>query len=107
MRLDSGKIEYTYQNIGPAAIVIGEIVAGALAINPQAKIRGLATNVSGYNGVGNQEQLGYDELAYVKKLAPLLAEQGIDAHFIIDQGRAGNQNYTRTGGDWCNNKVIL
>ncbi|PVF93598.1 putative cellulose 1,4-beta-cellobiosidase II precursor [Serendipita vermifera] len=91
-------------NIGPTADLIAEILAGAKAINPKATIRGVATNVSNYNGLGNQPQMGYDELVYVRNLAPLLAAKGIDAHFIVDQGRSGNQNYTRTGGDWCNNK---
>jgi cellulose 1,4-beta-cellobiosidase len=51
--------------------------------------------------------MGYDELVYVRNLAPLLTAKGIDAHFIVDQGRSGNQSNTRTGGDWCNNKVGL
>lgn len=92
------------QNIGPTADIIAEIVAAAKKLNPKAGIRGVATNVSNYNGFGNQPQTGYDELVYVKNLQPLLAAKGIDAHFIVDQGRSGNQNSTRVGGDWCNNK---
>ncbi|CCA66672.1 probable cellulose 1,4-beta-cellobiosidase II precursor [Serendipita indica DSM 11827] len=91
-------------NIGPTADIIAEIVAAAKKLNPKAGIRGVATNVSNYNGFGNQPQTGYDELVYVKNLQPLLAAKGIDAHFIVDQGRSGNQNSTRVGGDWCNNK---
>ncbi|KAG8785721.1 hypothetical protein FRC15_000806 [Serendipita sp. 397] len=91
-------------NIGPTADLISEILTKAKAINPKATIRGLATNVSNYNGLGNQPQMGYDELVYVRNLQPLLAAKGIDAHFIVDQGRSGNQNSTRSGGDWCNNK---
>jgi len=91
-------------NIGPAADLVAEIVEGAKALNPNAGIRGLSTDVSNYNGLGTQPQTGYDELVYVQNLAPLLAAKGIDAHFIVDQGRSGNQNYTRVGSDWCNNK---
>ncbi|KAG6852356.1 hypothetical protein C0991_000416 [Blastosporella zonata] len=91
-------------NIGPAAILMGEILADARAINPDAVIRGVATDVSNYNGLGNQPEQGYDELVYIRNLAPLLAAQGIDAHFIVDQSRSGNQAYTRVGTDWCNNK---
>ncbi|KAF5369175.1 hypothetical protein D9615_009976 [Tricholomella constricta] len=91
-------------NVGPTATIIGELLTAAKAINPKATIRGIATNVSNYNGLGNQPQEGYDELKYIRKLAPLLAAQGIDAHFIIDQGRSGNQMAVRSGGDWCNNK---
>ncbi|KAG8861544.1 hypothetical protein FRB91_006252 [Serendipita sp. 411] len=64
----------------------------------------LTTAGSNYNGLGNQPQEGYDDLVYVRNLQPLLAAKGINAHFIVDQGRSGNQNYTRNGGDWCNNK---
>ena len=51
--------------------------------------------------------MGMDELVYVKNLQPLLAAHGFDAHFIVDQGRSGSQNYTREGTDWCNNKVSI
>ncbi|KAH7107169.1 putative cellulose 1,4-beta-cellobiosidase II precursor [Auriculariales sp. MPI-PUGE-AT-0066] len=91
-------------NIDQTAVVIGQLVKDAQAINPKAKIRGIATNVSNYNGLGNQNQTGYDELVYVRNLQPLLAAQGVDAHFIVDQGRSGNQAYTRSGQSWCNNK---
>jgi cellulose 1,4-beta-cellobiosidase len=91
-------------NIDQTAVVIGQLVKDAQAINPKAKIRGLATNVSNYNGIGNNNQTGYDELVYVRNLKPLLAAQGVDAHFIIDQGRSGNQTNPRSGGDWCNNR---
>jgi hypothetical protein len=33
------------QNLGPAADIVAEIVEGAKALNPNAKIRGLATDV--------------------------------------------------------------
>ncbi|KAG6843818.1 hypothetical protein H0H87_012969 [Tephrocybe sp. NHM501043] len=91
-------------NIGPTAVLMGELLAAARVINPTAVIRGVATDVSNYNGLGNQPQQGYDELVYIRNLAPLLAAQGIDAHFIVDQGRSGNQASSRFGGDWCNNK---
>ncbi|KAG6907860.1 hypothetical protein DXG01_007073 [Tephrocybe rancida] len=92
------------KNIGPTAVLMGELLTAARVINPKAIIRGVATDVSNYNGLGNQPEQGYDELVYIRNLAPLLAAQGIDAHFIVDQGRSGNQAYTRVGTDWCNNK---
>ncbi|KIM28658.1 glycoside hydrolase family 6 protein [Serendipita vermifera MAFF 305830] len=91
-------------NLGPTADVLAEILALAKAINPNAVVRGVATNISNYNGLGNNEQQGRDELVYIKNLQPLLAAKGFDAHFIVDQGRSGSQNYTREGTDWCNNK---
>ncbi|KAG8830595.1 hypothetical protein FRC17_004667 [Serendipita sp. 399] len=91
-------------NIEATAELMGELVKKAKVINPKAAVRGVATNVSNYNGLGNQPQMGYDDLIYVRNLQPLLVAEGIDAHFIVDQGRSGNQNYTRSGLDWCNNK---
>ncbi|KAG8977740.1 hypothetical protein FRB90_008727 [Tulasnella sp. 427] len=91
-------------NIGPTASLLAELLTNAKAINPNAWVRGVSTDVSNYNGLGNQPQMGYDELVYAQNLAPLLTAAGYPAHFIIDQGRSGVQNYTRTGGDWCNNK---
>ncbi|KAG8716720.1 hypothetical protein FRC09_015323 [Ceratobasidium sp. 395] len=91
-------------NLGPTAAILGEILANAKKINPKATVRGLATNVSNYNGLGNQQQAGRDELVYINNLKPLLENVGYPAHFIVDQGRAGNQVATRDGGDWCNFK---
>ncbi|KIM28657.1 glycoside hydrolase family 6 protein [Serendipita vermifera MAFF 305830] len=101
---DPSFIDGLEQNLGPAADVITEIIAMAKAINPNAVVRGVATNISNYNGLGNNNQTGMDELVYVRNLQPLLAAKGFDAHFIVDQGRSGTQNYTREGTDWCNNK---
>ncbi|KAG8932236.1 hypothetical protein FRC03_002852 [Tulasnella sp. 419] len=89
-------------NLGPTADILAEILTNAKAINPNAKVRGVATNVSNYNGLGNQPQMGRDELVYHKNLAPLLEAKAFPAHFIVDQGRSGNQDAPRDGGDWCN-----
>ncbi|CAE6383720.1 unnamed protein product [Rhizoctonia solani] len=91
-------------NLAPTAAVLGEILNNAKAHNPKSTVRGLTTNVSNYNGLGNQEQQGRDELKYINDLAPLLTAAGYPAHFIVDQGRAGNQEAARDGGDWCNFK---
>ncbi|KAG9095047.1 hypothetical protein FRC06_010184 [Ceratobasidium sp. 370] len=91
-------------NLGPTATILGDILANAKKQNPQATVRGLATNVSNYNGLGNQEQVGRDELVYINNLKPLLDNVGYPAHFIVDQGRSGNQVAARDGGDWCNFK---
>ena len=37
-------------------------------------------------------------------LAPQLQSQGWDATFVVDQGRAGQQNLRQQWGDWCNIK---
>ncbi|KAG8892828.1 hypothetical protein FRC00_011435, partial [Tulasnella sp. 408] len=91
-------------NIEATADLLGELLTNAKAIYPDASVRGVATDVSNYNGLGNQPQMGYDDLVYAQNLAPLLTAVGYPAHFIVDQGRSGNQNYTRVGTDWCNNK---
>ncbi|KAJ8490172.1 hypothetical protein ONZ45_g13303 [Pleurotus djamor] len=59
-------------NLGPTADVLADIVDRAKAIVPTAAIRGVATNVSNYNGLGNATSFGYDELVYVRNLGPLL-----------------------------------
>lgn len=101
----SHRYPFLLQNIGPTATLLAELLNDAKAIYPGAWVRGVATDVSNYNGLGNQPQMGYDELVYAQNLAPLLTAAGYPAHFIVDQGRSGVQNYTRTGSDWCNNKV--
>ncbi|KAG8698726.1 hypothetical protein FRC11_014199, partial [Ceratobasidium sp. 423] len=92
-------------NLVPTAAILGEILNNAKTHNTKATVRGLATNVSNYNGLGNQEQQGRDELKYINDLSPLLEQVGYPAHFIVDQGRSGNQEATRDGGDWCNFKI--
>ncbi|KAF8674676.1 Glycosyl hydrolases family 6 [Rhizoctonia solani] len=91
-------------NLAPTASVLAEILNNAKARNPKSTVRGLVTNVSNYNGLGNQEQQGRDELKYINDLAPLLTAAGYPAHFLVDQGRSGNQEAARDGGDWCNFK---
>ncbi|KAG8726442.1 hypothetical protein FRC11_000120 [Ceratobasidium sp. 423] len=49
-------------NLAPTAAILGEILNNAKTHNAKATVRGLATNVSNYNGLGNQEQQGRDEL---------------------------------------------
>ena len=50
---------------------------------------------------GNQN---YDEIHYINALAPELKNQGFPATFVVDQGRAGQQNLRQQWGDWCNIK---
>ncbi|KIO25554.1 glycoside hydrolase family 6 protein [Tulasnella calospora MUT 4182] len=97
-------IDTPVQNIEATAALLAELLNNAKVIYPEASVRGVATDVSNYNGLGNQPQVGYDELVYAQNLAPLLTSAGYPAHFIVDQGRSGVQNYTRVGTDWCNNK---
>ncbi|CAE7194327.1 unnamed protein product, partial [Rhizoctonia solani] len=70
-------------NLAPTAAVLGEILNNAKTHNANATVRGLTTNVSNYNGLGNQEQQGRDELKYINDLAPLLTAAGYPAHFIV------------------------
>jgi cellulose 1,4-beta-cellobiosidase len=44
----------------------------------------------------------FDEFSYAKSLSPHLIENGLPAHFIIDQGRSGLQNTRESWGEWCN-----
>ncbi|QRV85611.1 glycoside hydrolase family 6 protein [Ceratobasidium sp. AG-Ba] len=82
-------------NLAPTAKVVGDIYAAAKQLNPNAIARGLSTDVSNYNGLDQ-------ETTYHANLAPYLTAVGYPAHFVVDQGRSGNQNVTRRSTDWCN-----
>ncbi|KAG8694610.1 hypothetical protein FRC08_008376 [Ceratobasidium sp. 394] len=84
-------------SLGPTAKIVGDIYAAAKQLNPKALVRGISTDVSNYNGLDQ-------EVTYHTNLAPYLDQVGYPAHFVVDQGRSGNQNVTRSGSDWCNFK---
>jgi cellulose 1,4-beta-cellobiosidase len=74
------------------------------------KIRGFATNVSGYNPLRGDEGRRLepsnpcsDELTYVEKLSADLAKVGItDKGFLIDTSRNGRTGIRSKSGHWCN-----
>jgi cellulose 1,4-beta-cellobiosidase len=76
------------------------------------KIRGFATNVSGYNVLRGDDGKRLepstpcpDELTYVEKLSAALESAGIsDAHFVIDTSRNGRAGVRSKWGNWCNIK---
>ncbi|KAG8923870.1 hypothetical protein FRC02_010846, partial [Tulasnella sp. 418] len=41
-------------NLAPTADILTEILTNARAINPNAKVRGVATNVANFNGLGKR-----------------------------------------------------
>ncbi|KZS89314.1 cellulase CEL6B [Sistotremastrum niveocremeum HHB9708] len=95
-------------NLQPAATLFGQILQSAGTPNT---VRGLATNVANYNSYQTnspdpctQGDPNYDELLYITALAPLLQSANFPAHFIVDQGRSGQQNLRQQWGDWCNIK---
>ncbi|CAE6495446.1 unnamed protein product [Rhizoctonia solani] len=92
------------ETLAPTAALLGEILQDARMYNKNATVRGLATNVSNYNGLGNQKEAGKDELKYINDLAPYLKKVGFPTNFIVDQGRAGNQKAARGDDSWCNFK---
>ncbi|OHF03832.1 glycosyl hydrolase family 6 [Colletotrichum orchidophilum] len=94
-------------NLGPAANMYAKVYKDAGS--PKA-LRGIVTNVANYNAwsvssppsytSGNSN---YDEKHYIEALQPLLAAQGWNAQFIVDQGRSGKQpTGQQAWGDWCN-----
>ncbi|CAE6456391.1 unnamed protein product [Rhizoctonia solani] len=106
--LDGANAGWLGNNLAPTAELLGEILKDARIYHANATVRGLATNVSNYNGLGNQKEASRDELKYIKALAPYLEKVGYPAHFIVDQGRAGNQKAPHGDGEeWCNFKVIV
>ncbi|EUC61641.1 cellobiohydrolase II [Rhizoctonia solani AG-3 Rhs1AP] len=92
------------ETLAPTAALLAEILKDARTYHANATVRGLATNVSNYNGLGNQKEAGKDELKYINDLAPYLKKVGFPANFIVDQGRAGNQKASRGDDSWCNFK---
>lgn len=77
-------------NIGPAAQLFAGVYKDAGA---PAALRGLATNVANYNAFSISTCPSYtsgdancDENRYINAIAPLLKDQGWDAHFIVDTG---------------------
>ncbi|KAF3922251.1 Exoglucanase-6A [Dactylellina cionopaga] len=79
-----------------------------------ASFRGLATNVANYNAWSVSTCPSYtqqlaningicDEKRYINAFAPLLKNNGWDAHFVVDQSRSGKQPTGQIEwGDWCN-----
>ncbi|WYZ46799.1 hypothetical protein EsH8_IX_001024 [Colletotrichum jinshuiense] len=109
MYLDGGHAGWLgwQANIGPAATLYSKVFKDAGS--PKA-LRGLVTNVANYNAwsvsspppytSGNSN---YDEKHYIEAFGPLLAAQGWNAQFIVDQGRSGKQPTGQEAwGDWCN-----
>ncbi|KAF1849748.1 glycoside hydrolase family 6 protein [Cucurbitaria berberidis CBS 394.84] len=93
----------------PTAQIFAKVVAMAKKINPAAKIRGYATNVSNYNPLNAKVRENYtewspswDESHYASSLAPLLEAEGLPSNFIIDQGRVALPGARSEWGAWCN-----
>ncbi|GKT67108.1 cellobiohydrolase II [Colletotrichum tofieldiae] len=94
-------------NLPPAAQLFAKVYKDAG--NPKA-LRGLVTNVANYNAWSvsspppyTQGNSNYDEKHYIEAFGPLLAAQGWNAQFIVDQGRSGKQPTGQEAwGDWCN-----
>ncbi|PBK78663.1 cellobiohydrolase II-I [Armillaria solidipes] len=93
-------------NLSPAAQLFNSLYTSAGS--PQF-VRGLATDVANYNALSaaspdpiTSGNPNYDEIHYINALAPLLTS--MPAHFIVDQGRSGQQNIRTAWGDWCNVK---
>lgn len=95
-------------NLTPAAQLFAKVFSDA---GKSPFIKGLATNVANYNALSaatpdpiTQGNANYDEIHYINALGPELKNQGFPATFIVDQGRAGQQNLRQQWGDWCNIK---
>ncbi|KAG9044284.1 hypothetical protein FS837_008414 [Tulasnella sp. UAMH 9824] len=94
-------------NQDPAAQLFAQVYKSA---TPN-RVRGLATNVANYNALHADTpdpitagDPCVDELSYAQAMAPRLTSYGFPAHFIVDQGRSGQQNLRVAWGDWCNIK---
>ncbi|KAJ2931084.1 hypothetical protein H1R20_g6000, partial [Candolleomyces eurysporus] len=98
-------------NLEPSAKLFAQVLKGAQSINPSAKVRGLAINVSNYNQyvAPVREEFtewndSWDERRYLNNLIPHLETAGFPAHFIVDQGRSGKAGIRTSWSQWCNIK---
>ncbi|RXW21712.1 hypothetical protein EST38_g4151 [Candolleomyces aberdarensis] len=98
-------------NLAPSAKLFAQVLKGAQSINPSAKVRGLAINVSNYNQYVAPVREDYtewndswDERRYLNNLIPHLEAAGFPAHFIVDQGRSGKAGIRTSWSQWCNIK---
>jgi cellulose 1,4-beta-cellobiosidase len=96
-------------NLKPTAQIFAKVVSMAKALNPMAKIRGFATNVSNYNSFQAKVRENYtefspswDESHYATSLAAELEAEGLPSNFIIDQGRVALPGAREEWGEWCN-----
>ncbi|KIM20046.1 glycoside hydrolase family 6 protein, partial [Serendipita vermifera MAFF 305830] len=95
-------------NLPPAAALFASFYK---ATGSSPFMRGIATDVGGYNALTaatpdpvTSGSSNYDESHYINALAPLLASNGWNAGFIVDQGRSGVQNIRTTWTNTCNLK---
>ncbi|ESK94153.1 cellobiohydrolase ii [Moniliophthora roreri MCA 2997] len=93
-------------NLTPAAQLFQQVWQDA---GSPKSVRGLSTNVANFNALRaaspdpvTSPNPNYDEIHYIESLAGVLSP--FPAHFIVDQGRAGQQNLRKEWSDWCNVK---
>ncbi|RAR07790.1 glycoside hydrolase family 6 protein [Stemphylium lycopersici] len=96
-------------NLPLTAEVFARVVSMAKKLNPAAKIRGYATNVSNYNPFNAKVRENYteyspswDESHYATSLGEYMTAAGLPSNFIIDQGRVGLPGAREEWGEWCN-----
>ena len=94
-------------NLNGTAQVFADVYHNA---SKPAAVRGVVTNVSNYNGYNLTKAPVYagtspnwDEARFHAALKPFLDNLGFPSHFIVDQGRSGQQPGGRPAwGNFCN-----
>lgn len=70
-------LTYSYvQSLQPLANLLGGIYASAKQMNPNAVVRGIATDISNYNSIGA-------ETTFYNNLQSYLSQVGYPAHFVV------------------------
>lgn len=100
-------------NLAPGA---KEIASAYTNAGSPSQVRGFSTNVAGWNSWDQtpgefasasdaQYNKCQNEKIYVDTFAPLLSQNGMPNHAIVDTGRNAVTGLRLEWGDWCNVKV--
>ncbi len=90
-----------------------ELAAAYKGAGNPSQVRGIATNVAGWNAwsktpgefenaTDGKYNKAHDEKRYVNLIGPALKKAGMPGNAIVDTGRNAVQGLRKEWGDWCN-----
>ncbi|KFH46797.1 Exoglucanase-like protein [Hapsidospora chrysogenum ATCC 11550] len=98
------------ENLTPGAQELADVY---IAAGSPSQVRGIATNVAGWNqwdmvpgefadDPDAQYNQAQNEKLFLELFSPELEAAGMPGHAIVDTGRSGNPGGRLEWGDWCN-----